>query len=54
MSKYNNDENRYVGKFTILDEEIDGEIIYNKKTGIIILNLAEQLDEKTFYGQKLC
>lgn len=51
MSKYNNDENRYVGKFTILDEEIDGEIIYNKKTGIIILNLAKQLDEKTFMGK---
>ena len=51
MSKYNNDENRYVGKFTILDEEIDGEIIHNKKTGIIILNLAKQLDEKTFMGK---
>lgn len=51
MSKYNNDENRYVGKFTILDEEIDGEIIHNKKTGIIILNLAKQLEEKTFMGK---
>lgn len=51
MSKYNNDENRYVGKFTILDEEIDGEIIHNKKMGIIILNLAKQLDEKTFMGK---
>lgn len=51
MSKYNNDENRYVGKFTILDEEIDGEIIHNKKTGIIILNLAKQLDENTFMGK---
>lgn len=51
MSEYNNDENRYVGKFTILDEEIDGEIIHNKKTGIIILNLAKQLDEKTFMGK---
>ncbi len=51
MSEYNNDENRYVGKFTILDEGIDGEIIHNKKTGIIILNLAKQLDEKTFMGK---
>ena len=51
MSKYDNDENRYVGKFTILDEEIDGEIIHNKKTGIIILNLAKQLDENTFMGK---
>lgn len=51
MSKYNNDENRYVGKFTILDEEIDGEIIHNKKMGIIILNLAKQLDEKSFVGK---
>lgn len=51
MSKYNNDENRYVGKFTILDEEIDGEVIHNKKTGIIILKLAKQLDEKIFMGK---
>jgi len=51
MSEYSNDENRYIGKFNILDEEIDGEIIHNKKTGIIILNLAKQLDEKTFMGK---
>ena len=51
MSEYNNNENRYVGTFTILNEEIDGEVIHNKKKGIIILNLAKQLDEKNFMGK---
>lgn len=51
MSKHYNDENRYIGKFNILDEEIDGEIIHNKKTGVILLDLAKQLDEKTFMGK---
>lgn len=49
---YNYDnEKRYIGTFNILGEEIDGEIIHNKKTGIIILSLAKQLDEKIFFGK---
>lgn len=51
MSKDNNNENRYIGTFTVLNEEIDGEIIHNKKTGVLLLNLAKQLDEKTFMGK---
>lgn len=51
MSKYYNDENRYIGTFTILDEEIDGEIVHNKTTGVIFLDLAKELDEKTFMGK---
>ena len=51
MNKYYNDENHYIGTFTILDEEIDGEIICNKKTGEIFLDLAKQLDEKSFMGK---
>lgn len=51
MSKYYNDEHRYIGTFNILDEEIDGQIIYNKKTGVILLDLAKQLDEKIFFGK---
>ena len=31
MSRDSQNENRYVGRFTILKEEIDGEIIHNKK-----------------------
>lgn len=51
MSKDNKNENHYIGTFTILKEEIDGEIIHNKETGRIFLNLAKQLDEKTFMGK---
>ena len=51
MSKDNMNENRYIGTFTILNEEIDGEIIHNKKTGTIFLNLAKQLNEETFMGK---
>lgn len=47
MNKYYNDENHYIGTFTILDEEI----ICNKKTGEIFLDLAKQLDEKSFMGK---
>lgn len=49
----NNKKNksRYIGKFTILKEEMDGEIICNKETGVIILNLAKQLNENTFMGK---
>ncbi len=31
MNNDNKNENRYIGTFTILKEEIDGEIIYNRK-----------------------
>lgn len=51
MSNHYNDEHHYIGKFKILDEEFDGEIIHNKKMGVIVLNLAKQLDEKTFMGK---
>uniref|UniRef100_UPI0040563F27 ApeA N-terminal domain 1-containing protein n=1 Tax=Agathobacter sp. TaxID=2021311 RepID=UPI0040563F27 len=45
------DERRYIGRFTILQEEMDGEIIYNKKSGYIFLDLAKPLDEQTFMGK---
>jgi hypothetical protein len=45
------DERRYIGRFTILQEEMDGEIIYNKKSGCIFLDLAKPLDEHTFMGK---
>ena len=45
------DERRYIGRFTILQEEMDGEIIYNKKSRRIFLDLAKPLDEHTFMGK---
>lgn len=51
MGNKNKDESRYIGTFTILQEEIDGEIIYNKKAGYIFLNLAKPLDERSFMGK---
>lgn len=51
MGNKKEDENRYIGTFNILREEIDGEIIYNKKAGYIFLNLAKPLDEQSFMGR---
>lgn len=51
MSMDSNSEYHYIGTFNILDEEIDGEIIRNKRTGVILLNLAKQLDKKSFFGK---
>ena len=51
MSDATYHENHYIGKFILLDEEIDGEIIYNTKTGVILLDLAKQLTENTFFGK---
>ena len=45
------DERRYIGRFTILQEEMDGELIYNKKSGCIFLDLVKPLDENTFMGK---
>lgn len=44
-------ENHYIGTFTILQEKLNGELIYNKKKGIILLNVAKRLDEKLFIGK---
>ena len=49
MEKEN--EKRYVGIFNILGEEISGELIHNKQTGVIMLNLAKKLSESTFFGK---
>lgn len=51
MSNDTNSVNRYIGMFTILDEELSGEVIYDKHSGTIILNLAKQLDERVFFGK---
>ena len=42
-------ERHYIGKFVLLGEEIDGEIIHNTKTGDIFLNLAKQITQNIFF-----
>ena len=44
-------DRHYTGVFKILNEEISGELIYNKQKGIILLNLTKQLDQKTVFGK---
>lgn len=51
MGNRKEDERRYIERFTILQEEMDGEIIHNKKSGCIFLDLAKPLDEHTFMGK---
>ena len=46
-----NSVNRYIGTFTILAEELSGEVIYDKHSGAIILNLAKQLNEGALFGK---
>lgn len=41
----------YIGVFDILGESISGELIYNKKKGLILLNLIKELTEKSFFGK---
>ena len=44
-------DRHYTGIFDILDEQLSGELIYNKKTGIIVLKIIKQLTKKSFLGK---
>lgn len=44
-------ERHYIGQFNILNEQIDGEIVYNTETGNIFLSLARELGEKELMGK---
>lgn len=44
-------DRHYIGVFNILDEHISGELIYNKKNGVIILNLVKELSEEIVLGK---
>lgn len=41
----------YTGVFDILGEYISGELIYNKKNGVILLNLVKELGENSPLGK---
>ena len=36
-------DRHYTGTFTILNEEISGELIYNQQNGIILINLIKKI-----------
>lgn len=44
-------ERHYIGQFNILNEQIDGEIVYNTETGNVFLSLARELGEKELMGK---
>lgn len=44
-------DSHYTGTFKIIDEQIIGDLIYNKKDGIIILSLVKELTDKSFLGK---
>ena len=44
-------DKHFTGKFYIADEEIAGELIYNKKNGIILLNLIKTLVDPMVFGK---
>lgn len=46
-----NNERHYIGQFNILNEQIDGEIVYDIETGNIFLSLARELGEKELMGK---
>ena len=41
----NNIDRHFAGKFNIGEEEIIGELIYNKESGVTLLNLVKQLSD---------
>ena len=41
----------YTGLFDVLGENILGELIYNKKNGVILLNLVKKIDDMSFMGK---
>ena len=44
-------DRHYTGTFKIVDEELTGDLIYNKKYGTILLNLSKQLVDKDLFGK---
>lgn len=44
-------DRHYIGVFNILDEQISGELIYNKKSGLILLNLIKELKNGSSVGK---
>lgn len=40
-------DRHYTGVFQILEEQISGELIYNKQDGVILLNIIKEVDSKS-------
>jgi hypothetical protein len=44
-------DRHYTGTFTILDEQIAGELIYNQQNGVLLLNLIKEIDSASLLGK---
>lgn len=44
-------DRHYTGVFDISGEQISGELIYNKKNGVILLNLIKELEDELLLGK---
>lgn len=44
-------DRHYTGVFQILEEQISGELIYNKQDGVILLNIIKEVDSKSLFGK---
>ena len=44
-------DRHYTGVFNIFDDQISGELIYNKKNGVILLNLIQEVASGSFLGK---
>ncbi|MEE1056119.1 MAG: hypothetical protein UH239_02605 [Acutalibacteraceae bacterium] len=44
-------DRHYTGVFKILEEDISGELIYNKQNGVILLNLVKEVCSNSFFGK---
>lgn len=51
MQENINIDRYYTGVFQILDEQISGELIYNKQNGSILLNLIKQVNSESLFGK---
>ena len=44
-------DRHYTGVFNIFGEDISGELIYNKKNGVILLNVAKNITDISSFGK---
>ena len=44
-------DRHYTGTFAILDEKIDGELIYNQQNGVLLLNLIKEINSTSLMGK---
>ena len=51
MRNNNDVDMHFAGKFNIVGEEINGELIYNKENGVTLLNLVKQINNSSIMGK---